>query len=78
MPTWKKILLEGDSIPASDVEAGALGTGSFTIDGALGIDTINEYTSGEGVTVDNVNLKDGEVHMLSGQAASISRAWLGV
>ena len=59
MPTWKKILVEGDDIPASDVTAGALGTGSYDIDGALAVDTINEHTSGQGVAVDGLLIKDG-------------------
>lgn len=59
--TWKKILLEGDAVPAENVEAGHLGSGSYAIDGALAVDTLNEYTEDEGVTVDYVNLKDRTV-----------------
>ncbi len=78
MPTWKKILLEGDAIPASDVSAGAFPSGNYSFPGAVAVDTVNEKTADAGVTIDSVLNKDGEVHMVSGKAESIGRAWLGV
>lgn len=74
MPTWKKILIEGDAIPASNISAGALGTGSYDIDGALSMDTINEHTSSNGVRVDGLLIKDGAVVGVE----TIARAWMGV
>jgi len=57
MPTYKKILLEGDSIPASDISSGALGTGSYAIDGALAVGHINEYTQGPWVAEEDLSYR---------------------
>ena len=79
MPTYKKLLYEGDQIPASDITPGQFGGSTpYTFPNGVGTDTINEKTAGSGVTIDSVLNKDGEVHMVSGKAESIGRAWLGV
>ncbi len=68
MPTWKKILLEGDAIPASDVSAGQFGAGNYTFPSAVAVDTVNEKTADAGVIVEGVLLKDGSLRL----AADIS------
>jgi hypothetical protein len=58
MPAWKKLLLEGDSIPAESVSGGEF-PGSYSIDGTLAVDTISENTEDGGVTIDGLLIKDG-------------------
>lgn len=58
---FKKILLEDDAVSASRVTGGQFPDNGYDFPGAFSVDTINEHTEGEGVSVDFVELKDRTV-----------------
>ena len=70
--TWKKLLLEGDSIPAQDVIAGEFGPGNYTISGCLAVPVINEYDEGGGVTIAGVTITQAGIAAPVQYAHSIS------
>lgn len=71
-----KVATSSDAVHTNIIVAGSVGGGSSTLllsgtpvtvsgnlgcNGALTVDTINEYTPSSGVTIDGVKLKDGDV-----------------
>mgnify|MGYP005846940439 CR=1 FL=1 len=74
MPTWKKILLEGDAIPAENVAAGAFPGNAYGFPGSISVGTISEAAEGAGVSVDGVLLKDGGARLPNAGAISARNA----
>ncbi len=70
MPTWKKILLEDDTIPASKITSGTF-PNSYTFAGAISVDTINEKTANNGVAIDGLTIKDASVKSSTPIAARV-------